>query len=72
MFYLLKGTIEIHLREQDPLVLNEGDMTIGPRGVEHMPVAKEEAWIMLIEPKTTTNTGNRADSDRTVANPEWI
>ena len=34
---------------------------VGP-GVEHMPVAKEEAWVMLIEPNTTLNTGNTLNS----------
>ncbi len=29
-----------------------------PRGVEHKPVAEEEAWILLFEPATTLNTGN--------------
>jgi hypothetical protein len=48
------------------------NMTIIPKGVEHKPVAESEAWIMMIEPKTTTNTGNRTDSDRTVSQPEWI
>lgn len=72
LFYLVKGSLEIHLRDQDPLVLNEGDMTIIPKGVEHKPVANSEAWIMMIEPKTTTNTGNRADSERTVAQPERL
>lgn len=72
LFYLLRGTLHIHLRDQEPLVLKEGDMAIIPKGVEHRPVAESEAWIMMIEPKTTTNTGNRTDSDRTVEQPEWI
>jgi mannose-6-phosphate isomerase-like protein (cupin superfamily) len=38
--------------------LNEGDMLIVPRGVEHKPVAAEEVWVMLFEPATTLNTGN--------------
>ena len=39
---------------------------IVPKGVEHLPVAAEEAHIVLVEPKTTLNTGD-AVSERTVA-----
>jgi len=38
--------------------INEGEFIIVPRGVEHMPVAPEEVEVMLIEPRTTLNTGN--------------
>ena len=40
------------------VVLNEGEMIVVPRGVEHKPVADEEVWVMLFEPATTLNTGN--------------
>ena len=42
-----------------------------PRGVEHRPVAREEAHVLLFEPASTRNTGNRV-TDRTVAQPERI
>jgi mannose-6-phosphate isomerase-like protein (cupin superfamily) len=38
--------------------LNENEMLIVPRGVEHKPVAEDEVWIMLFEPASTLNTGN--------------
>jgi quercetin dioxygenase-like cupin family protein len=38
--------------------LGEGEFIVVPRGVEHRPVADEEAWILLFEPGTTLNTGN--------------
>jgi mannose-6-phosphate isomerase-like protein (cupin superfamily) len=72
LFCIVKGRLEIHIRGQEPVVLSEGEMTIIPKGVEHKPVAREEAWIMMIEPKGTVNTGNQDGSDRTVAEPEWI
>ena len=34
------------------------------KGVEHLPIANEEVHVMLIEPKTTLNTGD-ATSDLT-------
>jgi hypothetical protein len=33
-------------------------LIIVPRGVEHLPVAEEEVHVVLLEPKTTLNTGN--------------
>jgi mannose-6-phosphate isomerase-like protein (cupin superfamily) len=38
--------------------LNEGELYVVPKGVEHCPVAEEEVHIHLIEPKGTPNTGN--------------
>ncbi len=42
-----------------------------PKGIEQMPVADGEVWVMLIEPKTTLNTGN-INNERTVEAPEKI
>ena len=38
--------------------IEEGEFLIVPRGVEHRPVAEEEAWVLLFEPASTLNTGN--------------
>lgn len=57
LFLVVKGTLLMKLRDQD-IEVNEGEFVIVPKGVEHMPVASEEAHIILIEPKTTLNTGN--------------
>ncbi len=40
------------------LIVREGEFVVIPRGLEHMPVADEECHVVLIEPKTTLNTGN--------------
>ena len=42
-----------------------------PRGVEHRPVAEEEAHVLLFEPATTLNTGN-VRNERTVADLERL
>jgi mannose-6-phosphate isomerase-like protein (cupin superfamily) len=70
LFLVIKGKLLIKLRDGD-VTLEEGEMVIIPRGVEHMPVAEDEVHVLLLEPKTTVNTGN-AGGDRTVAAPEWI
>jgi mannose-6-phosphate isomerase-like protein (cupin superfamily) len=57
MFLVVKGSIVIRLRDGD-VRLGEGEFVIIPRGVEHMPVAEEEAHVLLFEPKTVLNTGD--------------
>ena len=69
MFLVLKGRLVIQLRDQD-ITLNEGDFLVVPKGVEHRPVAEDEAHILLIEPKTVVNTGDATDDARTIAPDE--
>jgi mannose-6-phosphate isomerase-like protein (cupin superfamily) len=57
MFFVVKGSITIRLRDGD-IELGEGEFVIIPRGVEHKPYAKEEAHVLLFEPKTVLNTGD--------------
>ncbi len=64
LFLVVKGSIVIKLRDRD-IRLEEGEFVVIPRGVEHMPVAEEEAHVLLLEPKSTLNTGN-VTNDRTV------
>jgi mannose-6-phosphate isomerase-like protein (cupin superfamily) len=53
------------------VTLNEGEMFVVPKGVEHKPVAQEECHIMLVEPANTVNTGNVVD-EKTAPNTVWI
>ncbi len=69
LFWVLKGTLVIRLRDGE-LTLRPGQFAIIPKGVEHMPVADEEVHAVLLEPKTTLNTGN-VQNERTVE-AEWI
>ena len=57
MFFVFKGEITIKLRDGD-VRLGEGEFVFIPRGVEHKPVAAEEAHVLLFEPKTVLNTGD--------------
>jgi mannose-6-phosphate isomerase-like protein (cupin superfamily) len=70
LFLVIKGRLLIKLRDRD-IFLEEGEFVIIPRGVEHLPIAEEEAHVLLLEPKTTLNTGNVRD-EKTLLNPEWI
>ena len=64
MFMVIKGTLVIKFPTED-IILNEGELCIIPKGIKHMPVADEEVHVMLIEPKTTLNTGD-VKNERTV------
>lgn len=69
MFYVVQGQMVMRFRDRD-VTVNPGEFIIIPRGEEHMPFAREETLVMLMEPATTVNTGGEA-SDRTVV-PEAI
>jgi mannose-6-phosphate isomerase-like protein (cupin superfamily) len=58
-FLVLKGRITIRMRDRD-VTLGPGELFVVPKGVEHCPVAEEEAHILLIEPTDTPNTGDAA------------
>jgi mannose-6-phosphate isomerase-like protein (cupin superfamily) len=70
LFLVVKGRMLMRFRDRDVWV-NEGEFIIVPHGVEHMPVAPEEVQVVLLEPKSTLNTGN-VENERTVAELEKI
>lgn len=57
LFYILKGKMVMEFRERKVSV-NEGEMIVVPKGVEHRPVAEKEVWIMLFEPQNIKHTGD--------------
>lgn len=57
LFLVLQGSLTMRLRDRD-INVAPGEFVIVPHGVEHMPVSDEEVHLLLIEPKTTVNTGN--------------
>src|SRR5436190_22311819 len=70
LFLVVKGSLLMRLRDRD-IRVEEGEFVIIPRGVEHLPVAEEEVHVLLLEPKSTLNTGNVAN-ERTVAELDRI
>jgi len=65
LFLVKKGKLLIKLRDKD-VWLEEGEFIIIPKGVEHKPVADQEVHVVLIEPKSTLNTGN-VKNEKTLA-----
>jgi mannose-6-phosphate isomerase-like protein (cupin superfamily) len=70
MFLVVKGRFRIEFRDKT-VWLEEGEFIVVPRGVEHKPVADEEAWIVLFEPASTLNTGN-VDNEFTLRELEKV
>jgi mannose-6-phosphate isomerase-like protein (cupin superfamily) len=70
MFLVVRGSFKLMLRDGE-VELREGEFVIVPRGVEHMPVAEEEAHVLLFEPKTVLNTGDVVN-ERTLPELERI
>jgi len=70
LFLVVQGTLRMKFRDRETIV-REGEFVIVPRGVEHLPVAEGEVHVILIEPKSTLNTGNIVN-ERTVAQLERI
>ncbi len=84
MFLVVKGRFRMEFREcagdapgldghraHQEVWLEEGEFIVVPRGIEHRPVADEEAAVLLFEPASTLNTGNVQD-EFTVPKLEWL
>ena len=70
LFLIVKGHLTIQLRD-GAVELDPGEFVIIPRGVEHLPVAEEEVQALLLEPKSTLNTGN-VQSERTITHLKQV
>ena len=70
LFFVVRGRFRLEFRDHVAEV-EEGELIVVPRGVEHRPVAEEECHILLFEPSGTLNTGNLLNA-RTVAEPKRI
>ena len=58
LFLVVKGRFRMEFRDRPQEWVEEGEFIVVPRGVEHKPVAEEECWFLLFEPRSTLNTGN--------------
>jgi mannose-6-phosphate isomerase-like protein (cupin superfamily) len=69
-FIVIEGSMSIEF-ETETITLHQGEMVVVPKGIKHRPFAKEEAKIMIVEPKNVRNTGDALD-ELTAPNDEWI
>ena len=70
LFLVVRGRFRMEFRDRH-VWLEEGELLVVPRGVEHRPVAEEEVHVLLFEPAGTLNTGN-VRGERTVEELERI
>lgn len=71
VFIVIKGHLVILFRDGE-VSLDEGEMYVVPKGVEHKPVAEKECHILLVEPAGLVNTGSATESELTAPNDIWI
>lgn len=70
LFLVVKRRFRMEFRDRH-VWLEEGEFLVVPCGVEHRPVADEEAHVLLFEPASTLNTGN-VRNERTIAHLDRI
>jgi len=71
LFMVIEGCLHMELRDQDDVIINPGEFLIVPKGIEHKPVAPGLTKVVLLEPKTTINTGDKKTA-RTIRNLKHI
>jgi mannose-6-phosphate isomerase-like protein (cupin superfamily) len=69
LFLVLHGTLRMQFRDHE-VTLGPGELIVVPHRVEHRPVADDEVHVLLLEPKSTVNTGT-AGGERT-REAEWL
>ena len=70
VFIVVEGKMKIEF-EHETIELNQGEMYVVPKGVQHKPYAEQECKVMLVEPKDVVNTGENS-GDLTAQNDVWI
>jgi mannose-6-phosphate isomerase-like protein (cupin superfamily) len=70
VFIVIEGSMKIEFKD-GVIELNEGEMYVVPKGVEHKPFAENECKVLLVEPRGVVNTGD-AEGELTAANDVWI
>ena len=70
LFYVIKGKLKICFAASENTI-QEGEMFIVPKGMKHKPIARDECWLVLIEPSETKHTGDQ-HCERTVSKFKWI
>lgn len=70
LFLVISGRFRMEFRDR-AVWLEQGEMLVVPRGVEHRPIAENEVSVMLFEPAGTLNTGD-VENERTVHQPQRL
>jgi len=58
LFYVLEGSITIQLKDQPDVALDQGEMAVIPKGMEHRPTSEGLSCIMMLEPHALVSQGD--------------
>jgi quercetin dioxygenase-like cupin family protein len=58
LFYVLKGKITIRLEQDKKITLNQGEMTMIPRGMKHSPFSEVDSFVLMFEPLRLKSSGD--------------
>jgi mannose-6-phosphate isomerase-like protein (cupin superfamily) len=58
LFYVLKGRVTIQLKDQPDIALDEGEMTVIAKGMEHCPRSEARSYILMFEPHALVSRGD--------------
>jgi mannose-6-phosphate isomerase-like protein (cupin superfamily) len=58
LFYVYRGKIVIQLKDQEDILLREGEMVVIPKGVEHCPKSIEPSYVIVFEPYVLKSQGD--------------
>jgi len=70
LFMVIHGKLIVRFHDKE-IELGPGELLTVPRGVEHQTAAKEETYLLMVEPVATVNTGD-ANDNRCVEELEWL
>lgn len=70
LFLVLQGSFTMEFRDRS-VEVQEGQMLVVPRGVEHRPVSESECAVLLMDPEGLVNTGDAEESELTTGGT-WI
>lgn len=72
LFYVLEGSLLFEMEGQDSFTMNEGDIFIVKRGINHRVSSVDECKILLVENKSTAHTGDvQTDVTKTIEDQKF-
>jgi mannose-6-phosphate isomerase-like protein (cupin superfamily) len=48
LFYVVKGSIVIQLKDQANITLHQGQVAVVPKGVQHCPKSSQPSYVLML------------------------
>ncbi len=58
LFFVVKGSFILQRKGFPDLLLNEGDMFVVEKGIEHRPVSPMKSYVLMFEPQSLNSKGD--------------